>query len=110
MFIHLDEKGFECIRCLNQYATRAVLLNHAKKIHPHQVDAIVKRKSATEQDKEVKAMIEKWESGWKCIICERTAKYKFKIGVHVSQVHLKMRPFACTECNKSYSTTCKRAF
>ena len=74
MYIHLDEKSFECNRCLKQYATKAVLINPAKLIHPHQVDDIIQRKRAAEPDKEVKAMMAKCENEWICKSCGKRAK------------------------------------
>ena len=104
MLLHSDEKDYECNICLKQYATKTVLINHARTYHPNEVDSIVKIKKPLEPDEEVVAMMEICQTGWKCISCGKIAKYRHDIKEHVEMVHLKRRPFVCIKCDKSYST------
>ena len=40
----------------------------------------------------------------RCPLCKKIFKNKYKIAHHISAVHEKLRPFACTHCEGSYKT------
>ena len=40
----------------------------------------------------------------RCPLCKKIFKNKYKIAKHISTVHEKLRPFACTHCDGTYKT------
>ena len=104
MNIHFDNEAFECSRCLKPYGSKSGLIRHSRIYHPQQVDDIVEIKKPKELDEEVRAMIEKNETGWICKKCGKRSTNRFTIKEHIGRIHLKRRPYICSQCGKSFLT------
>ena len=102
MNIHVGGKPWECNRCLKRFHNKEILIHHAKRLHPNQVNEIVQIRKRP-LDEEVMSRMEVSENGWNCTECQMISRHKDRVKRHVERVHLKRKPYICYICDKPYS-------